>query len=122
MFKWRLGGFAESFVLIQPNCYHPDRATIIRRVIEGGYGMTVERVPDHWHPAYAFSADWQGKMRLPSTRQGLPAMVRPDGLVYVVRAEDLDSPCIYRGPGLVVEGTHNVDTEADWDRLVEAHG
>lgn len=101
----------DIVLLMQPNCYHPERAKFAQQVLDQKAGMTAVRYPDFWHPAYRVDGI------LPYHRQGLEPAYRPDGLIYRIPAAHLILLCPFRGPLIPVEGTINVDTEDDWVRL-----
>lgn len=106
----------DTILLMQPNCYHPERVKLARRVLRERAAGTSVRYPDFWHPAYAIG----GKM--PKTRQSLEPAYRPDGLLYRVRVGSLLLIHPFEGTYVPVEGTVNVDTEQDWFRLQGRYG
>lgn len=106
----------DTILLMQPNCYHPERLKLMKRVLLERAAGTSVRYPDFWHPAYAIG----GKM--PKTRQALEPAYRPDGLLYRIAVSHLMLAHPFQGSYVPVEGTINVDTECDWIRLTERYG
>jgi len=105
----------DALLLMQPNCYHPERVRLATRVLAERAAGTSVRYPDFWHPAYAIG----GKM--PKSRQGLEPAYRPDGLLYRIPVAHLLMVHPFQGPYIPVEGTSNVDDERDWTRLLERY-
>jgi CMP-N-acetylneuraminic acid synthetase len=105
----------DTLLLMQPNCYHPERVRLATRVLAERAAGTSVRYPDFWHPAYAIG----GKM--PKSRQGLEPAYRPDGLLYRVPVAHLLMVHPFAGNYIPVAGTANVDTEEDWFELREAY-
>jgi hypothetical protein len=101
----------DTILLMQPNCYHPDRIRLSLRVLKENRAGTSVRYPDFWHPAYAIG----GKM--PKNRQGLDPAYRPDGLIYRIPVAHLLMVHPFTGTYIPTEGTANVDTECDWTNL-----
>jgi hypothetical protein len=101
----------DTILLMQPNCYHPDRVRLAQRVLKEKRAGTSVRYPDFWHPSYAIG----GKM--PKNRQGLDPVYRPDGLLYRIPVSHLLMVHPFTGTYIEVEGTSNVDTEQDWIQL-----
>jgi CMP-N-acetylneuraminic acid synthetase len=110
--------YRDKIVLLQPNCLNPHRATLVRRALKAYPPVvSVWRYPDRWHPAYEVNS-W----RTPSTRQGLPAAFRPNGLFYIWSALDF-MPGSDRRDSIVIEcDCYNIDTQADWDEAEAAYG
>ena len=108
----------DMILLMQPNCYHPDRLRLARRVLNERVAGTSVRYPDFWHPAYAIGS----RSRRPKTRQSLEPAYRPDGLLYRVPVAHLLLLDPFDGDYVPVHGTVNVDTEADWEELNERYG
>ena len=108
----------DTILLMQPNCYHPDRLRLARRVLNERVAGTSVRYPDFWHPAYAIGS----RSRRPKTRQSLEPAYRPDGLLYRVPVAHLLLLDPFDGDYVPVHGTVNVDTEADWEELNERYG
>jgi len=106
----------DVILLMQPNCYHPERVRLAKRVLSERVAGTSVRYPDFWHPAYAIGG------RMPKTRQGLEPAYRPDGLLYRVPVSHLILLDPFMGDYIPVVGTVNVDTEADWKDLMSRYG
>lgn len=106
----------DTILLLQPNCYHPERVRLAKRVLSERSAGTSVRYPDFWHPAYAIGG------KLPKNRQGLEPAYRPDGLVYRVPVAHMMMIHPFSGSYIPTEGTVNVDTEQDWLRLCEQYG
>jgi len=107
----------DVILLMQPNCYHPERVRLAKRVLAERMAGTSVRYPDFWHPAYAL-----GGRTLPKSRQGLEPAFRPDGLLYRVPVSHLLLLTPFLGDYIPVTGTVNVDTEEDWRTLNERYG
>ena len=106
----------DTMLLMQPNCYHPERVRLAKRVLNERAAGTSVRYPDFWHPQYAIG----GKM--PKHRQGLEPAYRPDGLLYRIPVSHLMLLNPYAGSYIPTCGTVNIDTEADWTALNERYG
>lgn len=106
----------DTILLMQPNCYHPERVKLAKRVLAERAAGTSVRYPDFWHPAYAIGG------KLPKTRQSLEPAYRPDGLLYRILVSHLLLAHPFQGSYIPTEGTINVDTECDWLRLTERYG
>jgi hypothetical protein len=106
----------DTLLLMQPNCYHPERVRLAARVLAERAAGTSVRYPDFWHPAYAIGG------KRPKTRQGLEPAYRPDGLLYRIPVAHLLMVDPFQGTFVPVEGTANVDSESDWTALNERYG
>lgn len=106
----------DTILLMQPNCYHPERVRLAHRVLKERAAGTSVRYPDFWHPAYAIGG------KLPKSRQELAPAYRPDGLLYRLPVSHLLLITPFTGTYIPVSGTINVDSEYDWTELNERYG
>jgi CMP-N-acetylneuraminic acid synthetase len=102
---------SDILLLMQPNCFHPERVRLAQRVIKERAAGTSVKYPDFWHPAYALGG------KTPKFRQGLEPAYRPDGLIYRLPVSHLMMVNPFSGSYVPVAGTANVDTESDWKAL-----
>lgn len=99
----------------------------LERFREGGYTglVSVRRVPDHYHPNWAFVAGADGLLEpaqgpgsLLPRRQLLPPAFIRDGSLYLTRTQTLLSDGFYGDRLGYYENPHpariNIDTPSDW--------